>query len=88
MENINPTEKLKQKRYYSLKELLRKYSIHLKKAECRDITEYERRLCGIEQYLEWLTVQGLSIYMLSKETLLEFFEYLFSYRHPNMKNLY
>lgn len=71
------------KRYWSFRELYRKYALHLKKVHRQgNVGEYERQMKSIRQYLEWMKSCSLTIYTLGKEEINRFFQYLFSYSHP------
>lgn len=72
-----------QKRYYSLRELYRKYLIYLKKNGPKMYVEFLRIRSSIRQYFEWLKEQTLTIYKVDKNVFKEFCDFLFSYRQPD-----
>lgn len=72
------------KRYYSLKELYRKYSIFLrKKISVNNPAEYNRAAMSVRKYLEWLKEKSLTIYAAGSSEITAFLLALLSIRNKH-----
>lgn len=72
-----------QKRYYSLRELYRKYSIYLKnKFSAYNLSEYSRSLLALREFFSWIKEKSLTIYTIGEVELKEFLLYLCSPQYP------
>ncbi len=77
VENILPTEKPKQKRYYGVQELIRKFGIYLKKiTPLSNLGVCSRRAYSVKLYFDWLKLKSLTIYTANKEEIKSYFKHL------------
>lgn len=75
--------KPKQKRYYSLKELVRKYSIYLKnKIAVINLHEADRDFISLKEYFQWLKRRSLTLYTVGEQKLREYYEWFCSVQNP------
>ena len=79
MKNIEPTEKPKQKRYYGVAELIRKFGLYLKKTTpLSNLGVCSRRAYSVRLYFDWLKSKSLTIYTAKQEDIKSFYKQLCS----------
>jgi len=69
-----------QKRYYSLREIYRRYVTSFKRQNPIPGHRYDRRHRAVRQYLGWLKEKSLTIYALTRDSILEFTSYMLTYQ--------